>query len=282
MTLTIIDEDNIKYFKNAIGERYNERMDNELFAGVMDDDKNAVAAGVFEETPEGLFLSFIAVSEEKRRQGIGTFLLNGIAKLAKNAGINSMDTVFYLDEKNEGAKGFQEFLKYNGFEINEIEGKRSVYDIYKIKELPPFTTDRLRRPYRIKSSVELNEKEKEMVLAIDNPMINPYDFISLKNRYGGVLFNKDEICAMLVAEPFNDGIRIGSIYGDGEGVSMFPYLFEHAREVLERESMEIDELYVDTVGEKTAFYEEMLLGKMGMTPVRSYNACGAILDLARR
>lgn len=282
MTLTIIDEDNIKYFKNAIGERYNERMDNELFAGVMDDDKNAVAAGVFEETPEGLFLSFIAVSEEKRRQGIGTFLLNGIAKLAKNAGINSMDTVFYLDEKNEGAKGFQEFLKHNGFEISDIEGKRSVYDMYKVMDLPAFTGERLKRPYRLKSPAELNEKEKELVLAVNNPMINPKEFISLNNRYGGVIFNKDEVCVMLVAELFDEGVRIGSIYGDGGGLEFFPYLFEHAREVLGREGMEIDELYVDTVGEKTAFYEEMLLGKMGMTPVRSYNACGAILDLARR
>ena len=282
MNLTIIDDDNVKFFENAIGERYKERSEGEIFAGVTDDEEAAVAAGVFEETPEGLFLSFIAVSEEKRRQGIGTFLINGIAELARNAGIKSMDTVFYLDKDDEGKKGFTEFLKHNGFEISDIEGKRSVYDMYKVMDLPAFTGERLKRPYRLKSPAELNEKEKELVLAVNNPMINPKEFISLNNRYGGVIFNKDEVCAMLVAELFDEGVRIGSIYGDGGGLEFFPYLFEHAREVLGREGMEIDELFIDTVGEKTVIYEEMLLGKMGIKPIRSYKACGALLDLTRR
>ncbi len=280
MKITVIDADNIRFFENAIGSRYVERKENDLFVGVVDEDGEAVGAGVFSGTPEGLFVEQIVVTGHKRRKGVGSFLLEEVSRLASEAGIPSLTAVFYGGDRDQGADILRHFFSKNGFSVESPSAARTVYDMREVLSAPAFSEGRLRRPYRIKTAAELTEEEREKVRAIEDPMIDPEEVVSLKNRYGGILFNKDEVCALLYAEPFCGGVRIGSLYGNGDGISLFPYLFEHAREIVRREGIAMDELYVDTAGEKTARFEEMYLTKLGIRPKDRYSGCGAIKTLA--
>ena len=102
MKLTWIDDDNVKFFKNVIGDRYLKKKEGEIFAGVIDDAGTAVGAGVFLSQPETLSIEFLAVTDERRRQGIGSFLLDGMTdaarKLEKNiaelVGVNVNQSVY--------------------------------------------------------------------------------------------------------------------------------------------------------------------------------------------
>ncbi len=279
MRLTLIDDDNIRFFENAIGDRYAEKKENELFAGVIDDEKKACAAAAFSEQPEGLYLEHIAVDDERRRQGIGSFLIGEMKKTAKSSGITNMYALFFADENDEGSEDFTAFLEKNGFTITRPEVKRTIYDIQEVLSLPPFVKGPLKRPFRIKTPTELSEKDMENINGIDDPMVDPEDVSSYKNRYGCVLFEKDEIRAILVAEMFGKGIRIGTLYSTGEGASLFAYLFEHAINIARCESTELEELVVDTAGEKMEKFEKLFFEKMKVRSVKSFRAVGAEMQL---
>ena len=62
MKLTMITDENIGYFDPAVGERFRSRKENELFAGVIDDAGEAVAAAVFLEEEGSLILDLIGVA----------------------------------------------------------------------------------------------------------------------------------------------------------------------------------------------------------------------------
>ena len=279
MRLTLIDDDNISFFEKAIGDRYAKKKENELFAGVIDDENKACAAAVFSEQPEGLYLEHIAVDDERRRQGIGSFLISEMNKTAKRSGVKNMYAVFFAGEEDEGSKSFTAFLEKNGFTITRPEVKRSVYDIQEVLRLPSFVKGPLKRPFRIKTPAELSEKDMESINGIDDPMVDPADVSSYKNRYGCVLFEKDEIRAILVAEMFGKGIRIGTLYSTGEGASFFGYLFEHAMEIARSESTELEELVVDTAGEKMEKFEKLFFEKMKVRSVKCFRAVGAEMQL---
>ena len=126
MIMTLIDDDNIRYFEAVIGERYSEKNENELYAGVIDDAGEAVAAGIFVDTPDGPEVDFIAVSDDRRRQGIGSFLLREMKTVCKKSGIGSMHATLFTEKEEAASDANFLFLKKNGFEMNELDARRSV------------------------------------------------------------------------------------------------------------------------------------------------------------
>ena len=283
MIMTLIDDDNIRYFEAVIGERYSEKNENELYAGVIDDAGEAVAAGIFVDTPDGPDVDFIAVSDDRRRQGIGSFLLREMKTVCKKSGIGSMHATLFTEKEEAASDAIFLFLKKNGFEMNELDARRSVYDLYRLMSLKPFATTALKRPYTIKSVAELSEKDKGKICgkldSEENNLVDPQKVISFENRYGGILFEKDEPRAMIAAEHFYGGVHILSLYGDGDGLRMFPYLFDHVKEAVRREGMELDELVIDTVGEKMAAFEERFMSGHDVDAVRRYQVYDAMLKL---
>ncbi len=276
MKLTRITEQNFHYFDEETQRHFAQKKEGELFAGVLDEKGCAVAAGLFSEYPRGLMLESLAVGEEHRKKGIGSFLLREMLSLAGQAGMEEMSTLFFSDPEAEGEKIWRSFLSKNGFFFTDAEGKRSLYDLSDVLQATPFVRGSLKRPFRIKKPGELSGEEKERIRRIKAPLVDPEEVISLDNRYGGVMFEKKEICAMLVCAPFQNGVRLSSLYGNGGGVSLFPHLFEHAREAVRNECMGYEALYIDTAGKNTAEFETLFLGKLGIGAVREYEACAAV------
>ena len=272
MKLTWIDDDNVKFFKNVIGDRYLKKKEGEIFAGVIDDAGTAVGAGVFLSQPETLSIEFLAVTDERRRQGIGSFLLDGMTDAARKLDFKYIDAVFYAAPKDEGADILKKFLIANGFRIELIDAKRTVYELDKVLALPDFS-EKKENTYVIKPASELTEKEREAVLALENRGIDVSELLSFGNRYGGFLFDGETLKAALYVERFSEGVRIGTLFGDGE--AQFVKLFDYAKETVNKNAGAAKELYIDTVGEKTFSYMEKLLEKAGITPKEQFQACGA-------
>ena len=282
MIMTLIDDDNIRYYEAVVGDRYVKRTENELYAGVIDDDGEAVAAGIFVDTPDGLEVDFIAVADERRRQGIGSFLLCEIKDVCKESGVGSMHATLLAERDEAASDALYHFLEKNGFEIGELDARRSVYDLREVLSLPPFAEAPLKSQYLIKSVSELSEKEKEIIcdmLDLKSIMTDPHRVVSFENRHGGFLFEEDKIRALIVAETFRGAVHLVSLYGDGEGLKMFPYLFDHVKEAVRRDETEYDMLIIDTAGDKMASFEDHFLENSGVRAIKQYHVYNAVLRL---
>ena len=279
MRFTLIDEDNIMFFEPAIGDYYSKKSGSEIFAGIIDDEGTAAAAGVFVEKDESLNIRMIAVDEEHQRQGMGSLLLDGIKYHAKQIGVRSLDTLFFTEAEDEGADAFRAFLLKNGFTVEALDAGRSVYDLHEVMKPDAFSPGPIKYPYRIRSVFSLSPKETEAIKKLDDPMIDPEEILSEDNRYGSAIFSKDELCALLYAEPFADGVRIGSLYGNGDGAILFPYLFEHAKKIIAQDSISCGGLYIDHAGEQMLHLEEFFLKRAGVAPLSRLNALGAVFML---
>ncbi len=279
MKLTMITDENAEFFRNVIGERFRERKDNEVFTGVIDDRKEPVAAAIFLEEGDELLLDLIAVVDGRRRQGVGSFLIREMKEAALGAGFGTISLVMYRNEKSPEENGFWEFLARNGFQIQETETKRRVYDLSGVMELPPFSETPIKRPFRIKSCFELTEEERESLKNLEGVTDGAGEKELENNRYGGVVLERNEVRAMLVCKPEWDGVLISSILGTGEGLKHFPWLFDNARELIRQEGMEFDKLYIDTAGKKTADYEDLFLRRRGIEASEEFTGFAATLHI---
>ncbi len=286
MQITVISENNESFFDTLIGEFWRKREDNQLFAGVIDEEGNAVSAAVFEAAESGLALIFIATDPVRRRKGYAGFLIEEIAKRLPSYGIGRMDCVVYLGrdkenrEEREMEKIRRNFLIKNGFFLHRLPAERRIYsmgDIYR-------TNVPMEEPEGIcvKSPSELTEKELVEIYRLGGLAeeagiyMVPERFVSEQNNYGGIIFEGQKAMAMLSAWPLLDGVQLDSMFLRNSRVELIQYLMDRAIRQIGQDYGPEAKLYVDIVGQKVLDYLKGSLKKIGLEPLEVFDTYMAV------
>ncbi len=269
MIYTIIGEENQKYFQAVIGEYLEDGAHNRLMAGVINDDGEAVGAGVFSDYGEILSVDMIAVTREHRRKGVGSFLLAETEKLAKKAGMKEMSAELFVEEGGKEEE-FISFLNKNGFVGEYIPAKRTVYPLDDMVHLTYAKTG-VTEGLAFVCASDLTDKQREQVESAEENGADTEALLSGDNEYGGFLFKGEELICGLAVEPFLEGVRFSSVYSTGD-IQKLLALFDIAAEKIRSVGGALDFLYVDTVSEGLAEFESLITKKHGASPEKVFRA----------
>ncbi|MCR4891947.1 MAG: hypothetical protein K5989_07210 [Lachnospiraceae bacterium] len=288
MQITIINENNESFFDTLIGEFWRKRENNQLYAGVIDGEGNAVSAAVFEAAESGLALLFVATDPVRRRKGYAGFLIREIAKRLPSYGIGRMDCVVYLGrdkenrEEREMEKIRRNFLIKNGFFLHRLPAERRIYSMGDIFR----TNVPMEEPEGIvvKKPSELTEEELIQISQLGSVAeeagvyMVPENFVSDQNNYGGVLFEGNKAMAMLSAWPLLDGVQLDSMFLRNNRVELIQYLMDRAIRQIEKDYGPEARLYVDIVGQKVLDYLKGSLKKIGLEPLEVFDTYMAVRE----
>ncbi len=283
MLITSISEKNEFAFDAAIGELWKERTQNEIFLGLVDDDDCAAGAAVLERTGTELAIRFFVIADEFRGRGYGRFFLEHILQDFNNSLVDLISCCLFETEENENA--FLAFLKHMGFDAEPVEGRRSVYNLYDVLSVAPFSKSALEKDEKVIPGRAVKEDTAAEVYALEEAIaeggmvFDAEQMLSEDNVLGGILMKGDRIDSMLGILPFLDGIRIESVYTGSNTLSGVTKLFDHAVKVLRSKEDIPERLYIDSVSSVMMRFEDKLLKDKGVAPEKQLNAIMAVKQL---
>ncbi len=260
MILTRIGDKNYEYFAALIDRFYDEAVQERFYIGVVDDDDIPVAAAVFEEAGDIMILRYIAVVKNRRREGIGRFLLDNMRGRIADSGVHTIMATFFAPEGEEDKMPSLLFFRSMGFEQDEEETglRRSIYPLEEVIESVKMRgyKEYVRRPD------ELSAEVRESLSSIDD--IDEDEIMGSTNRYGGVLIKNGRAKAAIAVTDMYKGVRISAIASDGDLAENMKYLYAFAAARIAKEAPEKELLYIDTLGKKLMAYEDRFMKEKGV------------------
>ncbi|MCR5654098.1 MAG: GNAT family N-acetyltransferase [Lachnospiraceae bacterium] len=270
MLVTRITEANAFAFTTPIEELWENRSANEIFLGLVDDTDSAVGVAMLEDTGLELEIRYFAIAEECRGRGYGKYFLERIFENFDQPLISRISCCLFVDEGKDSE--FLSFLGHNGFQVDTIEGRRSVYDLFEVLQAAPFCRSSLSAAEKIIPARSAKDDIKLEIYALEDEaeakgmILDARRMLSRENVFGGILLKDERISSMLAIMPFLDGVRIESIYASHGSLIGVMKLLDRAVQVIKTREDVPEKLYIDSVGATVLGFEDRLLSEKGVEP----------------
>ncbi len=278
MIITVINDDNVRFFYEAIGERYDQRKNNETYVGLVNDDDRAVGAAILTAGSGSMLLSYIGIEDESRRQGLGSMFIDEIIDSIDRTMFDRLKAILFLKDTDRNGP-IPAFLKSNVFMERPSYSRRTRYDLKAIMDMAASADRRRFDNGTVVRAENLSDPQREMIYEIDDILYEDKDayfdaerILSDDNRFGGIYIKDDRVVAALCASPFEDGVRIENIYASKDGREGLKELFDNAIIRISDQDEIPQYLYIDTVGAALQQFEDKLMGAKGISPVESRKA----------
>ncbi len=279
MIITEITEDNIGYFAvPRVKELFDKRPHTEgvvppIFLGLVDDEDRAVGTAVIETGGDTGRILYFGIADEFRHRGYGRYFMDGIEDMMRRIYVRRLYFTSFLPEGEEKDMALT-FLSRLGFILRQGVGRRRVYDMASIKAADSFAMGKLPKGTAIIRPAQAGDLIRDRVLEIAADMeekdmyLDDRVMLSEENRYGGLMVKGNEVTAMISVLPFDSDVLLEGLYASDLSSGDFLHLFDHALKMTAFEESAPAHLYVDTADEKLMRFEDALMKKKGIVPVR--------------
>lgn len=256
MKLKILDGNRIRMFAGYIPERFLTGQDR-LYLGAASDG-GICAAAVFTMGTES-FLDYIYVTEDKRREGIGSFLLNEFFRIAGEMGVKSLAASFYGNEEAVS------FLEKNGFFVGRGSQMYSI-TLADAKASDKFVGLMKRRyDYDIRSFEKLSHVERKTVkryLASVDSQIDRVCGNDFSPRLSAVVLGKNNIPgSFILCSEHENGVSVDMIVGTKAMELSILCLFKHLYNELNKDGRDDTEISFIAVNPGVGSMTKTLFGE---------------------
>ena len=287
MKITQINDQNLIYFEGLIGDLWDNRNQESLFVGLIDDENTAVSAAVFSFMGQNVSLNFIATDKRQRRKGYAAYLLKASMELMKTSMVYSLSAVIYVPGEFEISGDVLETDR------PQIEGQEAIWGLLDKVGMKFYLTGMNRSVYRlgdigiesaaekprgIKSGEELGEeelkciREAELRTADQSGYLMMRDYVSPANKYGRYYFEDNELKAMVACSVFEDGVMLNSIYAAEGGMIYMDELYRAVTDAVRADFDDDAKVYIDAYGDRLKAY---MTERIQARPLEVYTAYAA-------
>ena len=203
MIITVINDDNVRFFYEAIGERYDQRKNNETYVGLVNDDDRAVGAAILTAGSGSMLLSYIGIEDESQRQGLGSMFIDEIIDSIDRTMFDRLKAILFLKDTDKNGP-IPAFLKSNVFMERPSYSRRTRYDLKMIMEMAASADRRRFDNGTVVRAENLSDPQREMIYETDDILYEDKDayfdaerILSDDNRFGGIYIKDDRVVAAL-------------------------------------------------------------------------------------